>query len=402
MHIALFIRSLAGSGAERTLADMANALAARGHKVDLVLGRAKGPFLKEVSPAVRIVDLKTITMVEAIPALMTRPGDLKALLPVLLDPKGPWVMGSVGRLARYLRAARPAVLLSALDYGNIAALCATDLSSAGTPVVIGQHCQFTQDVRNARKRRVRKLPPLVRRFYPRADAIIAVSDGVADDLSEATHIPRQRITTVYNPVVTPDLPARAQEPLDHPWFAPGAPPALIGVGKLKPQKDFPTLFRAFAQVRRVRPVRLLILGEGPERQRLEELATTLGIASDLDMPGFVANPFPYMARASAFVLSSAFEGLPSVLIQALACGCPVVSTDCPSGPAEILSNGAYGPLVPVGDPDALAKAVLAVLDNPPDRERLLARANAFNVDASVNDMLAVLQRAASREHAPNK
>src|SRR3546814_1128341 len=132
MHIALFIRSLAGSGAERTLADMANALAARGHEVDLVLGRAKGPFLAEVSSAVRIVDLATSATIEAVPALMTRPGDLKALLPVLLAPKGPWVMGSVGRLARYLRGARPAVLLSALDYGQLAALCAADLSATGT------------------------------------------------------------------------------------------------------------------------------------------------------------------------------------------------------------------------------------------------------------------------------
>jgi glycosyltransferase involved in cell wall biosynthesis len=156
------------------------------------------------------------------------------------------------------------------------------------------------------------------------------------------------------------------------------------------QKDFPTLLKAFARVRAVRPARLLILGEGKERTELEVLARELGVASDVALPGFVPNPFPHMMRASVFVLSSAWEGLPGVLIEAMACGCPVVSTDCPSGPAEILDGGVYGPLVPVGDDAALAKAILSVLETPPDPERLRARAALFSTDHAADQYLELL------------
>ena len=178
--------------------------------------------------------------------------------------------------------------------------------------------------------------------------------------------------------------------MDHPWFAPGSPPVVLGIGRLTTQKDFPTLLKAFAQVRAVRKARLMILGEGRDRQALEVLARELGVASDVDLPGFVLNPFPYMVRASLLVLSSAWEGLPGVLIEAMACGCPVVSTDCPSGPSEILDGGAYGPLVPVGDDGALAKAILSVLEMPPDPERLRARAALFSVERATDQYLQVL------------
>src|SRR5262249_37227290 len=150
-------------------------------------------------------------------------------------------------------------------------------------------------------------------------------------------------------------------PLSHPWFAPGSLPVILGVGRLTWQKDFPTLIKAFALVRSRQPARLLILGEGEKRLELETIVKELGLAADVCLPGYVDNPFAYMHRCSAFVLSSASEGLPNSLIEAMACGAPVISTDCASGTAEILENGRYGPLVPVGDVEAMATAISATL-----------------------------------------
>lgn len=394
-HIALFIRSLAGSGAERMTANLARGLAERGHRVDLVLARRIGPFLSEVPASVRIVDLGAPSVLHTLPLLWRAPGDFAALLPVLANPHAPRVLGSIPHLADYLRRERPDVLLSALDYGNIAATIARDLAGVPVRLVLGQRCHFTSDVLNARKARVRKLGPLVRRFYPRADAVIAVSQGVADDLAAAVNLPPERVTAVYNPVVGPDISEKAAQPVDHPWFAEGAPPVILGVGKLKPQKDFATLLRAFAKLRAEREAHLVILGEGEQRGELEGLAQDLGIGGDVALPGFVDNPFPYMARASLFVLSSRFEGLPGVLIQALACGCPSVSTDCPSGPAEILENGRYGPLVAVGDAEALARAMAETLAAPLPGDVLRERAAFFSTERAAQNTLDVLLPAAS-------
>jgi len=235
----------------------------------------------------------------------------------------------------------------------------------------------------------------VQRAYSGANAIIAVSNGVADDLSHYAGIPRERITTIYNPIVSPTLLSQAKALLDHPWFQPFAPPVVLGVGRLHEQKDFPTLLKAFACVRAKQEAHLMILGEADAKRaqlltELMTLATQLGIADDVALPGFVPNPFAYMARAAVFVLSSAWEGLPSVLIEALACGCPVVSTACPSGPVEILENGKYGPLVPVGDDVALADAILSVLHTPPNRDWLRTRGAIFSVDCAADQYLAML------------
>ena len=207
------------------------------------------------------------------------------------------------------------------------------------------------------------MPWLVRWNYPLADEIIAVSDGAADDLSISTRIPRDQIQVVYNPIITPEMDLKSRENLDHPWFKPGEPPVILAVGRLTSQKDYPLLIRAFARVRQAIPVRLLILGEGPERNELTSLINQLGLEDDISMPGFVHNPYAFMAHASVFVLSSRWEGLPTVLAEALYCGAPLVSTDCPSGPREILQNGRFGKLVPVGDVDCLADAIQDTLKN---------------------------------------
>ena len=199
-----------------------------------------------------------------------------------------------------------------------------------------------------------------------------------------------RVTTIHNPVDVQAVKEKSRAPLSHPWLGPGSPPVILGAGKLKTQKDFATLLRAFARVRAARPAHMIVLGEGEERRKLEKLARKLGIAAHTVLPGFVDNPFAWMARASVFVLSSAWEGFSNVLVEALACGCSVVSTDCPSGPAEILDAGAYGTLVPVGDDRALADAILAAMRSPRDPERLRSRAAAFSVDAAAGRYLEVL------------
>jgi len=228
-----------------------------------------------------------------------------------------------------------------------------------------------------------------------ADAVIAVSHDVAEDIVRHTGLDRNQITTIYNPTVTPDLAEKAKLYVDHPWLTPGSPPVILGAGRLSPQKDFQTLIKAFARIRAVHPARLIILGEGKKRNQLQALAQSLGVGDDVALPGFVENPFAWMTRSSIFVLSSAWEGLPGVLIEALACGCPTVSTDCPGGAAEILANGLYGMLVPVGDDKALAEAILATLDTPPAPELLRKRAAQFSIEKAVNQYLEVLTTVAA-------
>jgi len=191
-------------------------------------------------------------------------------------------------------------------------------------------------------------------------------------------------------VVSDDLDALASEPIEHPWLVPGPPPVVLAAGRLTAQKDFPTLLRAFARLVPERDLRLMILGEGPDRAALEAEIEALGLGDRVALLGFQANPFSYMARARLFVLSSAWEGLPGVLIQAMACGTPVVSTDCPSGPREVLEGGRLGPLVPVGDAEALARAIMQTLDAPLPAEILKARAAQYGLAPVSRRYLAAL------------
>jgi glycosyltransferase involved in cell wall biosynthesis len=295
-------------------------------------------------------------------------------------------------LVAYLRRERPRSLLAGLDYANVLAIWARRLARVPTRVVVSSHKDFTLSVSRSPLRRDRwLLPTAVRLSYPMAEAVVSVSGDLADDLARVARIPRSRITVIHNPIVTDELLAAARAPVEHPWFADGEPPVLLAAGRLTAQKDYPTLLRGFRAAREQRALRLVVLGEGEERGRLEGLARELGVASEVDFAGFVANPYAFMARASLFVVSSAWEGLPTVMVEAMACGAPVVSTDCPSGPAEILERGRYGRLVAVGDAAALAGAMLATLDDPPPRELLRRRAREFGPDQAIERFRAVLE-----------
>ncbi|MDH3745758.1 MAG: glycosyltransferase [Acidobacteriota bacterium] len=220
----------------------------------------------------------------------------------------------------------------------------------------------------------RWLITLLKRFsYRRADQIIAVSEGVADDLESKLKLSREKIEVLYNPVVDSEMLAQAREPLSHVWLEDGMA-SILAVGRLVPQKDYPTLIRAFKQVRAERSARLIILGDGPLKSELQGLIEAQGLAQDVELAGFDANPFKYMSRATVFALSSIHEGLPGALIQAMACGAAVVSTDCPSGPSEIIENGIDGYLVPIRDDGALASRIVQLLDQPELRRELAAGA----------------------------
>jgi len=331
-RLSIFVPQMSGGGAQRSMLKLAGGIAARGCAVDLVLARAEGPLLAEVPESVRLVDLKARRLLTSLPALV-----------------------------RYLRREQPVAMLSVL-HANIIALLARRLTSVPRRVVVSERNMPSQKARHyASDLRMRLTPQLIRRFYPWADGIVAVSKGVADDLSRVAGIPRERIRVIYNPIVTPELRAKAQAPLEHPWFGSGEPPVILAVGRLTAQKDYPTLIQAFARVRETHPARLLILGEGEERPVLEALVRQLGLEQDVSLPGFILNPYPFMVQGALFVLSSRWEGLPGVLIEALYCGVPLVATDCPSGPREILADGKYGRLVPVGDPLALSRAMEVTL-----------------------------------------
>ncbi len=330
--IAIFVRSLHGGGAEKVLLNLASGFIERGLNVDLLLARATGSYLEQVPPKVRVVDLKA-----------------------------EWVPSSLPKLTHYLRQVRPTTLLAALHYPCEIAVLAKRLARVSTRVIVSEHNTLSREAEGIRQMSVRLTPLAARLFYPWADGIVAVSQGVADDLAQITRLSSDRIQVIYNPIVLPELFTLAQEPVEHSWFKPGEPPVILGVGRLHPQKDFPTLIRAFAEVRKVQQARLMILGDGPERQSLTDLISELGLTEDVALPGFVQNPYAYMAKAAVFVLSSAWEGLGNVLVEAMAVGTSVISTDCESGPEEILAKGKYGALVPVGDSTAIAQAIKSVL-----------------------------------------
>ena len=330
--ITIFLRCLYGGGAERILLNLARCFAEQELKVDMVLARAEGSLLKQLPPEIRLIDLKAQSK-----------------------------LGIIPKLVQYLRLEKPTSMLAALHYPCEIALLAKRIAGVSTRVVVSERNNLSLEAKRIPQLSVRLTPLAARLLYPWADGIIGISQGVSDDLANVTRLPLERIDTIYNPILTPEVFAKAKAPVNHPWFQPGEPPVIIAVGRLYPQKDYPTLLRAFAQVRQVQPSRLVILGEGPEKDNIKNLIYELGLQEDVAMLGFVDNPHAYMANSAVFVLSSAWEGFGNVVAEALAVGTPVVSTNCDSGPSEILADGKYGELTPVGEPKAMAQAILKVL-----------------------------------------
>jgi glycosyltransferase involved in cell wall biosynthesis len=355
-RVAFFFGLLALGGIARNRVHLAEALAQRGVTADLVAMRVKPVGREMVPDGIRIIDLD---------ARRVRRG-----LPKLID---------------YLTTEKPSLLVASEEIPSVLACLARRWTGLPERLVLSVHNTQSRDIAARSDWIDRKLVPrLMRRFYRWADDYIAVSDQAADDLSRLVNIPRSEIKVVPNPVVTPHLVRQAQQPVQHPWLTAKDRPVLVTAARLAPQKDLPTLLRAFARLVAHRPAYLIILGRGPRAEELKAQARTLGIANLVDFHGFVNNPFPYFAAADGFVLSSAWEGLPGVVIQAMACGCPIVATDCPGGTADILEGGRFGRLVPVGDHAALAKAMNDMLDDPCDPLSLVSRAMDFHVDRVID------------------
>jgi glycosyltransferase involved in cell wall biosynthesis len=361
VKIAIFLPSLGGGGAERVAITLASGFMDRGFEFDFVLVKKTGENLRLVPHGAQVIDLRASRTLTALP-----------------------------KLIKYLREEKPDALIAGLDHVNLITLWAKILSRSQSKLLIGNHTHLTSSIRNSPKLQEKIYPLLLHLFYMHADAIMSVSDGSADDLAKVAGIPRSKIQTINNPLPISDIVRMSTDPLDHPWFATGQPPVILAVGRLSIEKDYPTLLKAFAALRKHRVARLIILGTGKEQSDLMALAEKLGIRDDLEMPGFCENPYAYMSRSRVFVLSSKWEGLGTVLIEALICGTQVVSTDCPSGPAEILSNGKYGRLVPVGDHASLAAAVDEAIAQPFPAERLRERASMFTVDRAVDKYLRAL------------
>ncbi|WP_373190363.1 glycosyltransferase [Halomonas sp.] len=393
--IALLSRGITGGGVQHMMLNLARELVYYGYRVDLLVREENHGDTMAVPDGVRLEVLTRSSRWQA--HLLAMRADPKGIMsmarPVLLPITPASVLTYLPALRHYLVHERPSALIAATTYLNVAAVWAVALANTQTRLVLSERDNLSTSIFAADKRRKwrwRFVPSLVRRAYSRADAVVSVSDGVGDDLAQVTGLARQAITTIYNPAVTLDLAKRCAAPVTHPWFISSGPPVVLAAGRLVEKKDYATLLRAIAIARRHRDMRLIILGDGPEHGHLEQLCRELAITDIVDMPGYQANPHAYLARAAVFALSSRREGFPNVLLEALACGCPVVSTDCPSGPAEALASGKFGKLVPVGDASALAEALLQTLQAPMNRESLQARAAQFTLARTAKRYLELL------------
>ena len=360
--ITLFLPSIGCGGAERVTVNLAEGIVALGFEVDLVFVTSDDPpLLTDIPAGVKLIDLEAGRVANSLP-----------------------------KLIRYLRQERPIALLSALEHTNVIALVAARLARVDTRVVVSVHTTLSRAIKDSTLLRARIFPMLMRWSYPWASKVVAVSEAAREDLLNTVGLDPDSVRVILNPVVTPTLFEKAKAPSPHPWFASGEPPVILGVGRMVTAKNFQLLINAFARVRKEQPARLILLGEGELLSSLKRQVEELGITDDVEMPGFAENPYAYMARAQVFVLSSIFEGLPTVVIEALALGTPVVSTDCPSGPAEILEQGRYGTLVPVDDEKALASGILQQLRDPTPRSEMIKSWQPYELHKIAREYLSLL------------
>jgi glycosyltransferase involved in cell wall biosynthesis len=355
---------LYGGGAEDVVLKLADGFGNRDVRVDIVVVKSEGALQSRVPSNVNLVDLEAGRIA-------------KSLLPLM----------------RYLQSSRPAVLVSALTPTNVISILASIVVRKELRVVLTEH-NIRSDKLDRKGLKDKIFTIAAHLTYGWADQIVAASNQIADDICSVLQLERERVEVIHNPVFTGALHRRADEEVEHPWFNCDVD-LLLGVGRLTPQKDFPTLLRAVARLREDRDVRLILLGEGEERDHLQDLCRELEIANHVDLHGFVDNPIKYMARSDVFALSSAWEGFGIVVVEALASGTPVVSTCGDEGPGEILEDGRYGRLVPSGDDKALSEAILKTLNDPGQpatKEERIRRARDFSAEVAIEKYWSIVEQ----------
>ena len=389
-HVAFLLNDFAFGGAERVVITLCNAMATRGIRVELLLSKKQGPLIDTLSDAVEITLLPASGRWRWMPALTKLAKTSPALRSYLLAQSPPGFVRRLPALRDYLRKERPDALFSTLTGNNLLAAWAAELAKVPTRIVLRIATTLSVDFAQDRKASPPVSPALLRQWYPRAHRIVCVSQGVKRDLESFIGRAVPSAETIYNPLDLQRIAHLSKAPVAHSWLNGEGIDCIVALGRLEPAKDYSTLLRAFARLDAERPSRLIILGEGSERGKLSALAEELGIADRVDLHGNVTNPFSFLAHADLYVLSSAYEGCPNALMEAMACGCRVVSTDCPSGPRELLQDGAIGPLVPVGDAETLAAAMAAELTSPVTPENTKTHAAEYALPSIVERYLKTL------------
>ncbi|MEY4668263.1 MAG: hypothetical protein RL518_962 [Pseudomonadota bacterium] len=357
-RVAVFVPSVHGGGAERAMLVFCRELVELGLSVDLLTVRLEGPLQQLIPPGVSVIDLKSSRTALALPKLVC-----------------------------YLKRARPAALYSTIMNANVVAAMAGVLSGTRIPTIVRESNAPLSSPKGTASRWVTyKVAPLLYQF---AYGIIAVSQGVADELSVMAPRIKKRIRVIPTPVISEDVLRQGEEPVTHPWFIHHDRPVILSAARLERHKGFFTLLRAFAELRQRKDARLAILGQGSQREQIEAEISRLGLEGQAALLGFAHNPFAYMSKADVFVLASEFEGLPNVLVQAMAFGTPIVSTDCKSGPAEILCGGRFGTLVPVGDVQALARGLESALTQPRHLEAMAHARSVYGARNAAHEYLAM-------------
>lgn len=363
-RIGLYVPALRVGGAQHVTVNIANGLASRGYPVDLVVSYHQGGFCDRVDSSVNVVDLETPTL----PAI--------------------GIGASIPPLTHYLNRAEPSMLFSAMTFANVVALVAHRLANTSTRIIPTEHDEFGMD----RRLKSRLVSGLASRLYGSASHILGVSSGVVESVIRQTTAPEDRVSVMYNPIEVDRIREQSRETPNHQWALDPDIELVFTVGRLEPQKDLATLIESFETVSACLPrARLVVAGRGSLADTLTEQVAACGLDDVVDFPGYVDNPYAFMANASVFALSSRHEGLPTVLIEALSCGCPIVSTNCPSGPAEILNDGEFGRLVPVGDPASLADALVDTIEDPPTADRLRRRADDFATETIIDEYVSFIE-----------